>query len=243
MCRPASHRTPRAAPSSLGVWGTSRSSSPTAPWNPCGCTRRWLRARDGAGAAVPDAGWATRCRVSLARVGNTASAAAGSRVGASPGPRLGLQMIPPPPGCGAPAKAWAPMGALWVSLKGAEAPEMLSPPTGPRSCCGAGLWAGSPGVGCRGGRGGGPGAAGAGMDPGIKNIPGTDFEPDKITSAVRNVSPRPPAAAPRRSPELPTAPHVSTGPCTRVCMRSSQPMCTRVQHSPAAAAALACPGC
>lgn len=75
------------------------------------------------------------------------------------------------------------------------------------------------------------------MDPGIKNIPGTDFEPDKITSAVRNVSPRPPAAAPRRSPQLPTAPQASSGLCTRVCKQSSQPMCTSVQHSPAAGAA------
>lgn len=108
---PCGRGTPTAASSSLTAWGTPRSPSPTAPRNPSGCTRRWLRARDGAGAAVPDAGWATCCRVSLARVGNTASAAAGSRVGANPGPRVGQQMVPPPPGCGAPAKAGAPMGA------------------------------------------------------------------------------------------------------------------------------------
>lgn len=104
-------------------WRGVHPPSSRAPWNPSGCTRRWLRARDGAGAAVPDAGWATRCRVSLARFGNTASAAAGSRVGASPGPRVGLQTAPPPSGCGAPAKAGAPMGALWVSLRVQQPPK------------------------------------------------------------------------------------------------------------------------
>lgn len=52
---------------------------------------------------------------------------------------------------------------------------------------------------------------------------------------------------PARRPRPHGAPHSlplpHTGPCTRVCRRSSQPLCTLVQHSPAAGAAPACPGC
>lgn len=57
--RPPRPWDPRGRLQPLTVGGTSRTPSPAAPRNPSGCTQRWLRARDGAGAAVPDAGWAT----------------------------------------------------------------------------------------------------------------------------------------------------------------------------------------
>lgn len=119
----------------------------------------------------------------------------------------------------------------------------LSPSVGPRGC-GArrGAAALQPRCGARR-RPGGPGREppAQGRDPGIKNIPGTDFEPDKITSAARNVSPHPlgrpaassppqPHTAPSPTPlpaqphsarpirlQLPSAPHVSQGPFARVC--------------------------
>lgn len=119
----------------------------------------------------------------------------------------------------------------------------LSPSVGPRGC-GArrGAAALQPRCGARR-RPGGPGREppAQGRDPGIKNIPGTDFEPDKITSAARNVSPhplgRPAASSPPQPhtapsptplpaqphsarpirPQLPSAPHVSQGPFARVC--------------------------
>ena len=100
-----------------------------------------------------------------------------------------------------------------------------SPPhaRGSRCSCGLGPSVGPHGCGARRGaaalqpqcgarrRPGEPGRElpAQGRDPGIKNIPGTDFEPDKITSAARNVSPHPPG---RPAASSPPQPHTAPSP-------------------------------
>lgn len=121
----------------------------------------------------------------------------------------------------------------------------LSPSVGPRGC-GArrGAAALQPRCGARR-RPGGPGREppAQGRDPGIKNIPGTDFEPDKITSAARNVSPHPlgrpaassppqphtaPSSAPQRSPNPPAAALCPTRVPGALCTRVHNRTCSQL---------------
>lgn len=139
--------------------------------------------------------------------------------------------------------------------RGSRCSRGLGPSVGPHSC-GArrGAVALQPQCGARR-RPGEPGRElpEQGRDPGIKNIPGTDFEPDKITSAARNVSPHPPGRPAASSPpqphtapsptplparphsahpnrlQPPSTPHVSQGPFTLVCTQNTRPTCMFVR--------------
>lgn len=127
-------------------------------------TRRWLLARDGAGAAVPDTGWAMRCRRVLGRSqehsvcrqqrGPTVLAEA------NPNPRVGLQAV---------SDRGAPMGAARPDSSSPAPTEVPMQPWAQPLCGSPWLWGtawgcgpATPVWGAEAARGAGAGTAGAG---------------------------------------------------------------------------------